>query len=331
MSLAIVTTSINASPIVYREWAQVGTLIVAGDHNSPPELEHYVKDIGGTYLSVEDQHKYPFSAAIGWRNIQRRNVAIMHAYERQFQYVLTVDDDNYPQQSAKQFIEGHMRALEAKPTTTFSSPTGHLNTGMFCLPEFHQRGVPYGVITHIIQPVNVDYDRAPRIAVSQAQVLGDPDCDAVERMLHAPDVKAVRMDATITPGVYAAFNSQATMWQGAWAPVMAVLPHIGRYDDIFASFLFHRLAREYYVALHVGTPVVVQRRNEHNLLKDLGAELWGMSRVFTFIDEINRAHISADMPLHVAYSELIVAAAAVLPQPTVSFAEAWIKYWKELL
>lgn len=331
MSLAIVSTSINASPIVYREWANVGALIVAGDHNSPESLEHYIKDIGGTYLSPTDQAAYPFSNAIGWRNIQRRNAAIMYAYERQFQYILTVDDDNYPQQSASEFVQGHMRALQGQPDTMYSSPTSWLNTGMFCLPEFHQRGVPYGVITHIIQPTPVPPGRVARVVVSQAQVMGDPDCDAIERMLHRPDVKAVRADAVITPGTYAAFNSQATMWEGAWAPVMAVLPHIGRYDDIFASYIFHRLAREYFVALHVGTPCVVQNRNTHNLLEDLRAELWGMSRVFTFVDEINRAHISADMPLHIAYSELIVAAAAVLPQPTIAFAEAWIKYWKELL
>ena len=330
--VAIVSTSINPAPIAYRDWAKAGDLIVAGDVNSPTELAHYLKDIGATYLTPAEQTKmYPFSEIIGWRNIQRRNAAIMYAYERNYRYIVTVDDDNVAQQSATQFVMGHIGAMQHPVRNTVSSPTGYLNTGIFCEPHFHQRGTPRGVLVNNVHGVPVDPAHAPRIVVSQAQVMGDPDTDAIDRIVYHPDVKVCLADVVVTPGVYAAFNSQATVWDGAWAPVMAVLPHIGRYDDIFASFIFHRLARDFFVALHVGTPCVKQERNEHDLVKDLAAEVWGLNTTITFVDEINRAHISADMPLPMAYSELMVAAAAVLPQPTIAFAEEWVRYWKGLL
>jgi hypothetical protein len=171
----------------------------------------------------------------------------------------------------------------------------------------------------------------PRVVVSQAQVIGDPDCDAVERIANAPAVTAVAIDAAITPGVYAAFNSQATMWVRDWAPLMAVMPGIGRYDDIFGSYIFHRIAREYNVAMFVGTPCVRQDRNVHNLAADLRAELWGMHTVFDFCKALDEAHISRDMPLVEAYGELITAVAHILPSEAVKFAQAWARAWRSEL
>src|SRR5262245_49381049 len=94
--VAIVTTSVNPRPAAYAAWAEQGHLIVAGDHNAPVELAHYVAELGGEYLTPEEQDRWSFSDAIGWSCIQRRNAAVMTAYERGFKLVATVDDDNIP-------------------------------------------------------------------------------------------------------------------------------------------------------------------------------------------------------------------------------------------
>jgi hypothetical protein len=326
--VAVVSTSINAEPESYKEWASAGHLYVAGDLNTPPELQHYLSVLGGVYLSTEKQSALSFSEVIGWRNIQRRNAAILAALQAGHTYVVTVDDDNFPKPGASEFINGHTAALgQSSIATVLGSYTGFLNPGEFCIPRFHARGVPYGLST---APWVEHVQQAPRIVVSQAQVLGDPDCDAVERICHHPDIVAVATNAIIRPGVYCAFNSQATVWHREWAPVMAVLPGIGRYDDIFASFIFARLAREYNVALHVGMPCVRQLRNEHNLQSDLIAEYWGMSHTLDFCWALDRAHISGDMPLWEAYENLIIATSNILPKRTVEFARLWVKEWKTL-
>ncbi len=330
MNPAIVSTSIHPAPPAYAQWAKAGNLIVAGDVNAPPELEKYLVDMGATYLSTDWQGGYDFSETIGWRNIQRRNAAIMAAFERRYDPIITVDDDNFPTGHPVRWVHLHAAELDGrKVETTIGSRTNYLNPGFFCLPRFHARGVPYGIDTDT--PLVMLEKRDIRVVVSQAQVVGDPDCDAIERIVNKPMVQAVQADVIVTPGVYAAFNSQATVWSRDWAPVMAVLPGIGRYDDIFASFIFHRLARTYEVALHIGTPPVRQERNEHNLHADLKAELWGMRNVFEFTARLDAAHISADMPVHQAYAELIEATSSILPAQTVKFANEWVRTWRERL
>lgn len=339
MRVAIVSTSINPRPATYADWADAGHLIVAGDLNSPPELHGYVEGLGGSYLDANAQKRFGWSDDVGWRCIQRRNAAIALALDAKFDYIVTVDDDNTPLPNAAKFVSGHIDVLTSHLphlSKMFVSGSGFLNTGEFCIPPFHQRGVPYGVDTrpHLAYEVIGDQvlpGAAPRVVVSQAQVLGDPDCDAVERIANAPDVKAVATEAVILPGVYAAFNTQATVWARDWAPVMACLPGVGRYDDIFASMIFARLARLHNVALHVGTPVVRQDRNWHNLANDLRQELYGMNHVFRFRQVLDDAHITTDMPLWFAYAELIVAASHFLPDTTVRFAQRWADDWKERL
>lgn len=331
--VAIVSTSINAAPIAYKAWSEQGTLIVAGDQNSPPELRTYVNDVcHGFFLDWTAQNgRTPGGEYIGWKNIQRRNAAIWFALTASpgFDYVVTVDDDNLP--IGDDWIEQHAKNMQSRVRTSLGSKSGFLNTGALCIPSFHQRGVPYGVdTTPYVDRTNYG-DLPPYVVVSQSQVIGDPDCDAVERIANAPDIAAVQMDAVITPGCYAAFNTQATVWDRRWAPVMAVLPGIGRYDDIFAAYIFHRLAKTYNVALFVGTPCVRQDRNEHDLAKDLRAELWGMNRVFDFVRALNSAHISSDMPLWMAYSELISATAHILPSEAIKFAQAWTRAWRDQL
>ncbi len=328
--IGIVTTSINKRPSIYERWAQVGELIVAGDRNSPPDLHAYVEgELGGDYVTPSAQDAlWTFSKYIGWNCIQRRNTAIMQAMFNHHDYVVTVDDDNYPLPNVETFLAGHLTNLHQTHSSFVHSPSGFLNTGTFTSPQFHQRGVPYGVDTSsavILRRIN-----DAKVVVSQAQVLGDPDCDAVERIANAPDVLAVKANVVVMPGTYAAFNSQATVWTREWVPVMAVLPGIGRYDDIFASYIFARLARTYDVALFVGEPCMRQVRNDHNLASDLRQELWGMNHVFTFCRALDNAHISADMPLHVAYGELILACENVLPAQTINFAREWIAAWREI-
>jgi hypothetical protein len=328
-NVGIVSTSINPFPKAYAEWVTAGDLIVAGDKNSRRALIDYVEGLGGTYIATHQQEQWSWSEYVGWNCIQRRNAAIMEAMIRGYEFVVTVDDDNFPLPTAQAFVQRHIDAIHHRDfKQVIRSTTNFVNTGLFCRPQFHQRGVPYGVDTY---PLVWQAPENTKIVVSQAQVLGDPDCDAVERICNSPNVIAVSANCIIGPGVYAAFNSQATMWTREWLPVMAVLPGIGRYDDIFASFIFARLSREYNTALFVGEPCVRQVRNDHNLADDLRAEVWGMDHVFTFTSMLDAAHISSDMPLHVAYGELILACERILPPRTVSFAREWVAAWRDII
>jgi hypothetical protein len=138
--VAIVSTSINAAPVAYKAWSELGTLIVAGDVNSPPELRSYVNDeCSGIFLDAQSQNSYtPGGEYIGWKNIQRRNAATWFALTGAYDFVVTVDDDNLP--LGTNWVDGHALNLETRPKSTMGSSSAFLNTGALCLPPFHQRG-----------------------------------------------------------------------------------------------------------------------------------------------------------------------------------------------
>ena len=68
-------------------------LIVIGDQKTP---HHLFKDFD--YFSPELQDElYPeLSKALGWNNIQRRNIGYVEAFNQGADIIATVDDDNIP-------------------------------------------------------------------------------------------------------------------------------------------------------------------------------------------------------------------------------------------
>jgi hypothetical protein len=53
-------------------------------------------------------------------------------------------------------------------------------------------------------------------------------------------------------------------------------PYVGRYDDIWPSYIATRIINHFGDVVAYGQPVLRQKRNEHNLWKDLDNERVGM-------------------------------------------------------
>ena len=112
--------------------------VVTGDTKTPPEAQTFCAEISAkygyecVYQTCDDQKewgkKYPeFFEHIPWCCIQRRNFAILYAYERGCENIITIDDDNYfvPGQD---FIEDHIGALgKLQEIEVLQSTTGFLN------------------------------------------------------------------------------------------------------------------------------------------------------------------------------------------------------------
>jgi hypothetical protein len=333
--VAIVSTSVNARPEAYAEWAKQGDLIVAGDRNSPPELADYLRELGAVYFAPSVQHAdyTRVSESIGWRCEQRRNLAVMYAYEYGYDYVMTVDDDNAPE--TDDHVELHVEALGVNNETIYTSETGWFNPGIFSTPIVTQRGLPYDADARWSDAVSTNA-RLRRLVpvVSQSVILGAPDCDAIERITQNPRVLACKHGGLVDPRVYAPFGSQATLWRGDWAPLIACLPDTDRSQDIFASFIFERIAREYDVAVRFGEPCVVQERNDHNPFTDLRKELFGIEYATKFTRTLDRTKLSASDPLWVSYHRLGEALATEtdvdwpgLGNDTTNFMHEWSHQW----
>jgi hypothetical protein len=329
--VAIVSTTINPAPASYREWAKQGDLIVAGDVNTPVATANFIEDIGGEYLSVGDQEKWEFSDSIGWSSIQRRNAAIMTAYSRRYDYIVTVDDDNWPTDAWVNAHIAHILGDLPENTVKVQGDGDWVDPGMFVSPSHHMRGTPYGVVRNhnIFEVTATDVES---IVVSTAQVLGDPDCDAVTRLVKNPKVFDVLHNIIVDRNSWAAFNSQATVWEGSWAPLMAVLPHVGRYDDIIASFIAKSIMRSMQKTIYVGEPCVRQYRNAHDIVGDLRNEYYGMKMTPYIIKALDTESFSPETSLTDAYGACIDAIAwyDALHPAALNFMRMWLQAWREI-
>jgi hypothetical protein len=266
MKKVIVTTTINPPTEAIKRFDQMEAweLVVIGDLKTPEDynLER------GVYVTPKMQEEYDkeLSDAIGWNCIQRRNFGLLWAKERGADIVAVIDDDNIP-------FEGWGRELMiGKPTDVFFyetelpafDPVGatnedHLWHRGYPLPLVAQREYSQCTKKTITPDVQADFWN------------GDPDIDAICRMEHAPECQFDPERFPIAANKTGPFNSQNTFISGEVLKDYFLFPHIGRMDDIWAS---------YYVQAHgvkvvYGEPSVYQERNIHNLIRDMKQEYLG--------------------------------------------------------
>jgi len=77
-------------------------------------------------------------------------------------------------------------------------------------------------------------------------------------------------------GTWSPFNSQNTALSAKIIPAYPLSPKVGRYDDIWASYVIYRIADHLDHVIAYGFPLVKQERNPHNYFADHRAEEHGL-------------------------------------------------------
>ena len=274
----IVTTTIFTPSEALKKFAAMPGwhLVVAGD-NKTPHAE-YLSMENTTYLSPEKQKElYPkLSELIGWNCIQRRNIALLHAYKLGAEVVALVDDDNIP-------LDGWGQDLMiGRPTEcTVYTPTKHP------LVFDPVAGTEYTNIWHRGYPLPWLNGRNqwPKEAGTVTPAIqadfwnGDPDIDAMCRCEHAPDCTFDPANFPIATTALSPFNSQNTFLSREVIPDYFCFPHIGRMDDIWAAYYVEALGHK----VVYGKASVYQARNEHNLVTDFKNEIIGYSNTHDLV------------------------------------------------
>lgn len=277
MKKAIVTTTINGLTDAIHTFDKMEdwTLIVAGDLKTPKDY----KLLKGIYLSPKNQEDIDkeLSELIGWNCIQRRNFALLHAYELGFDYVCMVDDDNIPLENwgEKSYLDYESEIKQYNVKEICFDPIGATN-----YPKIWHRGFPLELIP------SRDYQSVGKILVKptiQANFWnGDPDIDAVCRMEHRPECLFDAKDFPFTSNKISPFNSQNTLLAREVMKDYFLFPHIGRMDDIWAAFYVQSLGHKVVFA----EPTVYQLRNPHNLIDDMRKEYLGYEKNMELLTDI---------------------------------------------
>ena len=82
------------------------------------------------------------------------------------------------------------------------------------------------------------------------------------------------------------FNSQNTALARRVLQAYFLSPHVGRFDDIFASFIVKRIADHLGEGVAFGRPLVRQTRNQHDAWEDLDLERMGCRLCDKFVDAL---------------------------------------------
>lgn len=272
----IATTTINKPTKALKVFAKNKNckLIVALDKKSKNfNLKNCI------VLSPEYQEKKwkKLSNLIGWNCIQRRNFAILEAYERGAEAIALIDDDNIPKSNwfKNILVNKKTTANEVVVNKPIFDPIGYTN-----YKNLWHRGYPLELVEgrryKKKKKKNIFFD-------IQANFWdGDPDIDAVCRMLFHPECKFEKKYFPFYSKKISPFNSQNTIISRKVVKDYFLFPHVGRMDDIWASF--YVLSKNYKVIYC--EPTVYQDRNVHNLIKDFKNEIIGYVNSADLVEDL---------------------------------------------
>jgi len=277
MKKVIVTTTINPPTKAIEKFQSLPDweLVVIGDKKTPKDyrLDRCV------YVSPEEQEKYDkeLSDAIGWNCIQRRSFGLLWAHDMKADIVAVVDDDNIPYDDwGKDLMVGKEVEVNYYQTDLPAfDPVGATNE-----KALWHRGYPLQLLSRR------NYSKKEKKILNpdiQADFWnGDPDIDAICRMEHAPECNFDPSLFPIASNKISPFNSQNTFIRGSMLKDYFLFPHVGRMDDIWASYYVQAKGHK----VVYGKPSVYQARNEHDLVRDMKQEYLGYENNLNLVREL---------------------------------------------
>lgn len=280
MHLAIISTTIHGEQ-TYLPFDRLAKkskfgkvfFVIAGDKNSAPfNTSAFQCDV--EYLKPEDQERFHSSEPIGWKTPRRRPIAWLRAIELKPDYILSIDDDNIP---APDYFDKWYEVLTAPvrkavlPAEDSGSALWHNYLRSSDAPiEIYPRGFPIPFRSNTnTRIVATDSTIAPEgIGLFQGVSLGDPDMDAMTRLVFSKPtpLTSITEKNYCLKGVWSPYNMQNTVYSKELFGLPILWPHAGRFDDIYASFVFQKFLFNRGRFAHVGDPVNRQDRGRRNTL-----------------------------------------------------------------
>ena len=299
MKLAIVSTTIHGEKgyLAFDRLAAQSPFdevcfVISGDLHSKP-FDWSLFRCRVEYLDAVAQAKYHCSEPMGWRKIMRRNTALLGAMEMKPDYILIIDDDNIPD---KDYFEVWYKTITTpvvKEVIAADSqgPYWHnyFKTSDADI-EIYPRGYP--VPYRWKNNTRIEAAKTPisnqHIGVYQGISLGDPDIDAMTRIIYPKPVSSIAQKDYCLRNIWSPYNTQNTMFAKSLFPLAFVWPYCGRYDDIYSSFTWQKLLFNNDMYAFVGEAVNHQYRGQRNILKDMQNETEGYMYSHVVWEEINQ-------------------------------------------
>ena len=234
MKKFIATTTINPPTEALLKYASMSDwhVVVSGDLITPHEAYENIDNV--TYIHpTQQESEYPeLSKLIGWKCIQRRNFAILEAYKQGADIIAIIDDDNIPYDDWGQdiYLNQPTKVKMYHTDDVAFDSIGALNEHK----ELWHRGFPLERVPFRNYENSSEEEIIPKVQIIFWD--GEPDVDAVCRMIYNPYCKFDPKQFPFSGDKPSPFNSQNTIISRDIVKDYFLFPHIGRMDDIWASY-----------------------------------------------------------------------------------------------
>ena len=244
---------------------QGARMIAVGDKKSPQEWSQGRVE----YYSVEKQRATNFILAkeLPLNNYARKNLSYLLAVASGANNLIETDDDNIP-------LADFWSSRSLEVTAQGVASQGWINAySHFSRAHIWPRGFPLELIQQ--QRYTLTEAQLVHAPVQQGLAHGDPDVDAVYRMLYNEALYfSENTPLYLRENQWCPFNSQNTLWDLTSVAELLYLPVTCtmRETDILRSYVAQRVlwSLGHGVLFHKAT--VLQDRNVHNLLNDYTLE-----------------------------------------------------------
>lgn len=277
MNKVLVVTTVNDEThqgimrLVADSTSQNYKLVLIGDEKTSNKLTE-VNEPRVQFHSLESQVSSKFSSgrSLPVNHYARKNYGYLVAADMGCEWISETDDDN-------RIFDAFWEYQVPRKKIMNSSTSRWVNIyNAFGFGEYWHRGIPIDEVKSSNFLSLDDVNASVNVGCIQGLADGDPDIDAICRMLYKPVSKFSRNESFILePGYYSPTNSQLTRWNTKLTLPLLYLPSTvpWRVSDIWRGLI----AQRYFAISNLRTQfrggLGYQERNEHDLIKDFVDEL----------------------------------------------------------
>ncbi len=323
MSKRIVITTIYPPTAAVEGYAGIEgwTLTCVGDRKTPQEWSCD----GAEYLAPEWQSASGFSLAgvLPWDHYSRKMVGYLRAIELGASVIVDADDDNVPAEPWNGFP-----SFEGSYASTPGS-LGFVNGyQLFTDSLVWPRGLPLDRVLSGPRLVREDLaDSACSVGVWQALANGDPDVDAIFRLvIGQPVTFGDAPPVVFESGTLCPFNSQNTAFRRECFPLLYLPTRVSfRYTDILRGVVAQPIMWATGLRLGMAAATVTQERNPHDLMRDFDSEV----PMYLTVSEAARIATAASDPRRSITENLVgvyhaLADHGIVPPEELVSLDAWV-------
>jgi len=297
-------------------------VIIVGDLKTP---DSFSLD-GARFYSVERQARLDFEITkyLPFNHYSRKMIGYILAIHEGAKAIVDTDDDNFPLVNW-QFPSSSVSCKQ------LSEDRGFVNIYQYFSKEgIWPRGFPLNLVS---RSYNVEFESSKHSPVSvgvwQSLVNGDPDVDAIYRLLYGREdfVFDNHEPICLNKGTLCPFNSQNTMFFSNSFPLLYIPATVTfRFCDILRSLVAQPILSTHGLCVGFTGPTAKQIRNDHNLYRDLADELpmyEFVTLIPTLVNDIVSEKWTMAENLRLAYETLCKS--SIVKEAELSLLDAWLR------